>query len=295
MITPQTFLNIAAQISAATQQPFEIRATKAVAGGDINSAFMLQGSQKNYFVKLNHAQLVDMFAAEFDGLTAIARTKTIQTPRPLLFGQAEKSSFLVLDYIELTRMTPATQHLLGEQLAALHQQKQPYFGWMRDNTIGSTPQINTCSDHWVQFWQTHRLGFQLKRAAENGYGGKLVQLGEKLNDRLADFFTDYRPCASLLHGDLWGGNVACDKLQRPFIFDPACYFGDREADIAMTELFGGFSADFYRAYDSVWALDSGYSTRKTLYNLYHILNHVNLFGGGYARQAQQMIEQLLSA
>jgi fructosamine-3-kinase len=266
-----------------------------VAGGDINSAFMLQGATQRYFVKLNRANLIDMFAAEFEGLNALANTKTIQTPRPILYGQAEKSSFLVLQYIEFTRMTPTAQRILGEQLANLHQQKQPYFGWTRDNTIGSTPQINTHAYDWATFWREHRLGFQLKRAAENGYSGKLQHLGEKLCTRIDDFFTDYTPAPSLLHGDLWGGNIACDAQHRPIIFDPACYFGDRETDLAMTELFGGFGTDFYSAYNSVWKLDAGYQTRKTLYNLYHILNHVNLFGAGYERQAQHMMEQLLSA
>ncbi len=295
MITPQTFTNIATQICTATRKPFEVAGTRSVAGGDINSAFILQGKQKNYFVKLNRAELVEMFAAEFDGLHAIAQTHTLQTPTPIVFGQADKVSFLVLDYIEFGRMTATAQRQLGEQLAALHQKKQPYFGWIRDNTIGSTPQSNTRTHDWVTFWREQRLGFQLKLLAQKGYNSTLQQLGERLCARLDDFFTDYTPSPSLLHGDLWGGNVACDTQQRPVIFDPACYFGDREADLAMTELFGGFGGDFYPAYRSVWALDAGYSTRKTLYNLYHILNHVNLFGAGYERQALQMMEQLLSA
>jgi protein-ribulosamine 3-kinase len=295
MITQQTFNDIAAQISAATHSQFDIIATKSVAGGDINNAFILQGSKQHYFVKLNRASLLEMFAAEFEGLNAISSTNTIRTPRPILFGQANQSSFLVLEYIEFTRMTATAQRTLGEQLAHLHQQKQPYFGWIRDNTIGSTPQINTRVSNWATFWREHRLGFQLRRAAENGYNGKLQYLGEKLCARVDDFFTHYTPTPSLLHGDLWGGNIACDTQQRPLIYDPACYFGDRETDLAMTELFGGFGVDFYSAYNSVWTLDAGYQTRKTLYNLYHILNHVNLFGAGYERQAQQMMEQLLSA
>lgn len=295
MVTQQTFNDIAAQISAATHSQFDIIATKSVAGGDINNAFILQGSKQHYFVKLNRASLLEMFAAEFEGLNAISSTNTIRTPRPILFGQANQSSFLVLEYIEFTRMTATAQRTLGEQLAHLHQQKQPYFGWIRDNTIGSTPQINTRASNWATFWREHRLGFQLRRAAENGYNGKLQHLGEKLCARVDDFFTHYTPTPSLLHGDLWGGNIACDTQQRPLIYDPACYFGDRETDLAMTELFGGFGVDFYSAYNSVWTLDAGYQTRKTLYNLYHILNHVNLFGAGYERQAQQMMEQLLSA
>ncbi|MGZ8947750.1 MAG: fructosamine kinase family protein, partial [Methylococcaceae bacterium] len=169
-----------------------------------------------------------------------------------------------------------------------------YFGWHRDNTIGSTLQINNQSNDWLTFWREQRLGFQLKLAGNNGYGGSLQANGECLCSDMAILFNDYMPQPSLLHGDLWAGNAAVDKLGSPVIFDPACYYGDREADLAMTELFGGFSRDFYAAYQAVWPLDDGYDVRKTLYNLYHILNHLHLFGGGYLRQAESMMAMLLS-
>jgi fructosamine-3-kinase len=139
-----------------------------------------------------------------------------------------------------------------------------------------------------------RLGFQLRLAAQNSLGTKLQRLGELLLANLEGFFPGYRPPASLLHGDLWGGNAAFAISGEPVVFDPAVYYGDREADLAMTELFGGFDSRFYAAYREAWPLDPGYGTRKTLYNLYHILNHANLFGGGYVSQTENMLQRLLA-
>lgn len=290
----KTFTFVAEQISKVTQNSFEIQKTKSISGGDINRSFLLQSENARYFVKFNHAELVEMFAAEFAALTEIAQTRTVKVPAPITYGQAEHESFIVLEFVELKRASTQSERLLGEQLAKLHLQKQPFFGWQIDNTIGSTPQSNLRSENWVNFWREQRLDFQLKLAAQKGYGSQLQSLGEKLSERLEDFFTDYTPQPSLLHGDLWGGNAAATPENQPIIFDPASYYGDRETDLAMTELFGGFGRDFYAAYNDVWQLDAGYKTRKNLYNLYHILNHVNLFGGGYATQAKNMMQQLLA-
>ncbi len=294
MKTSKTFSVIEQQIIHATKTPFKICSTKPISGGDINVAFLLEGEKQRYFVKLNQANLVDMFAAEFAGLIELEQSKTVKIPRPITFGQSEDNSFLVLEFLELKRATSESETQFGQQLAQLHLQKQPCFGWQIDNTIGSTRQPNAHSENWVDFWREQRLGFQLHLAAQKGYRGKLQILGEKLCERLDDFFVDYSPQRSLLHGDLWGGNFATDAKNNSVIFDPACYYGDRETDLAMTELFGGFGRDFYAAYNAVWQLDAGYKTRKTLYNLYHILNHVNLFGGGYSLQAEQMMQKLLA-
>ncbi len=137
------------------------------------------------------------------------------------------------------------------------------------------------------------MGFQLDLAARNGYTRTIQRHGEKLRSRVAGLFTGYRPHPSLLHGDLWGGNIGCVAIGEPVIFDPAVYYGDREADLAMTELFGGFPAEFYAAYREAWPLDAGYPQRRILYNLYHVLNHLNLFGGGYLAQAERMMAQLV--
>ncbi|MEQ1527718.1 MAG: fructosamine kinase family protein [Methylococcales bacterium] len=289
----QDFVSICEHIQTVTGQRFELLSATPVAGGDINSAFCLQGSQARYFVKLNQADLLAMFEAELAGLQNLARTGTLRVPTPVVCGQTAEQAFLVLEYIEFGSATKASQRLLGRQLAQLHQQPQDFFGWHRDNTIGSTKQINSKNSDWLAFWREQRLGFQLRLAAKNGYGGKLQTLGERLAQELDGLF-DQQPRSSLLHGDLWGGNSAVDQQGRPVIFDPACYFGDREADLAMTELFGGFSADFYAAYNEFYALPPGYNIRKTLYNLYHILNHLNLFGGGYLRQAENMLALLLA-
>jgi fructosamine-3-kinase len=164
------------------------------------------------------------------------------------------------------------------------------FGWDMNNTIGSTLQINNWTANWAEFWAEHRIGYQLKLA--NSRGGHFSQ-GEGLLKVIPKLLAGYEPKSSLVHGDLWGGNAGVTSAREPVIFDPATYFGDREVDIAMTELFGGFPAAFYRGYSQVWPLDSGYEKRKTIYNLYHILNHFNLFGGSYESQANQMINLIL--
>jgi len=201
---------------------------------------------------------------------------------------------LLMENLNLKRGSSATDRLLGKQLAHLHQIKQPYFGWFRDNTIGSTAQLNESNESWPKFWSAMRMHFQLQLAANNGFSGRLQSSGEKLCEQLDSFFVDYLPNPTLVHGDLWAGNAGVNDQNQPVIYDPACYYADREVDIAMTELFGGFGGDFYAAYNDVYALDSGYETRKTLYNLYHILNHLNLFGSAYLSQAESMIEKLLA-
>jgi fructosamine-3-kinase len=178
-------------------------------------------------------------------------------------------------------------------LALQHQRRATEFGWSRDNVIGSTPQRNDWADDWVVFFRERRLRYQLELASHNGAGAGIQHRGEILLERLGDFFTTYRPVASLLHGDLWSGNWGADEQGEPVIFDPATYYGDRESDLAMTRLFGGFGADFYAAYTATWAPDPGARTRTALYNLYHVLNHFNLFGGGYLAEARSMIEGLL--
>ncbi len=284
--------SIADSIAEANARPFVIRDKQTVSGGCINKAYKVSGGKDCYFVKLNHVKLLPMFEAEAKGLEAILATRTVRAPKPIVTGACADTAFLVLEYIPMR--STQNQALLGQQLAQMHRATAASFGWEVDNTIGSTPQPNTRCDDWVEFWSQRRLGFQLHLAARKGAGARLQQDGERLLHRLPVFFSSYRPAASLLHGDLWGGNHAADPHRQPVIYDPATYYGDRETDIAMTELFGGFSKEFYSAYNNVWPLDPGYAVRRTLYNLYHILNHYNLFGGGYLSQAQSMIEQLLS-
>lgn len=284
--------HIAQAIGEATGESFAVESASSVGGGCINRAHCLEGGGRAFFVKLNRAAGLEMFQAEAEGLAEMAAAGAVRVPRPVTAGVAGASAYLVLEYIPLTGRFDAAA--LGTQLAALHRKTAPRFGWHRDNTIGSTPQINTPNDDWVSFWRAHRLGFQLELAGRRGIGGRALDKGARLLDELDAFFADHRPPASLLHGDLWGGNAAGDERRNPVIFDPATYYGDREADLAMTELFGGFGSAFRRAYEDAWPLDPGYGTRKVLYNLYHILNHYNLFGGGYGAQAESMIDRLLA-
>lgn len=234
-----------------------------------------------------------MFEAEAAGLQTIGETGSVRVPRPLCWGSDEGSAWLVLEHLRLTRGGAGSDRRLGRALAAMHGHCQERFGFDRDNTIGSTPQVNGFCDDWIDFWRERRLCFQLRLAARNGYQDRLQDLGARLVDALPVFFSGYQPVPSLLHGDLWSGNAAALGDGEPIIYDPAVYYGDRETDVAMTQLFGGFGAGFYEAYRGSWDLDPGYPVRRTLYNLYHILNHLNLFGSGYLHQAERMHEHLL--
>lgn len=264
----------------------------SIGGGSINQAVRVPGEGRDFFIKTNSASGLSMFEAEAAGLRELAASNTVRVPEPICWGVTGGNTYLVMEFLEFVRHGDSA--VLGQQLAALHRVSQDCFGWDRDNTIGSTPQINEPSRDWVEFWRERRLRYQFDLARDNGWGGDLQRKGEQLLERLDGFFTDYRPQPALLHGDLWSGNHGYMINGQPVIFDPAVYYGDREADIAMTELFGGFSADFYAGYRETWSLDSGYSMRKHLYNLYHVLNHLNLFGGSYQGQAMQLSERLLA-
>lgn len=286
---------ISDQISNVTGEQFKLESKRAVSGGSINSAYVISSAQKSYFVKTNSASRVEMFEAERDGLNEIAASKSIKVPQAYCVGSEGSQSFIAMEYLSIGGMSASSLSVeqLGSDLANMHRHTREQYGWYRNNTIGSTPQVNNQSGDWVSFYRDQRLGYQYQLAAQKGCR-KLAERGELLMSKLEEFFTDYRPSASLLHGDLWSGNYAIDKSGIPVIFDPATYYGDREADIAMTELFGGFSQRFYSAYNDNFPLDSGYKVRKVLYNLYHIINHYNLFGGGYQHQAEHMTEQLIS-
>ncbi len=294
MVNDTDWHNIAGHIADAVKQPYSISDVESISGGCINNAYLVHGNTADYFVKLNQAHLADMFEAEFNGLQEIAESRSIKAPTPVCTGIQGDKSFLVLEYLQLKAKNSTADAQLGQQLAALHKIQKPFFGWHIDNTIGSTRQINCTENQWSIFWRDSRLLFQLKLAEQQGYAGRLIRSGEKLADSLEHFFSDHKPHPSLLHGDLWSGNAAMTADGQAVIYDPACYYGDRETDIAMTELFGGFSNHFYRAYNESYPLDNAYQLRKTLYNLYHILNHLNLFGSGYQSQAQQMIDSLLA-
>lgn len=295
----QSWTEIENNIQAHSGAPFSVAQQRALGGGSINSAMLIEGEPLNgtsqrYFIKFNRADLLDMFEAEAQGLAELESAQVLRTPHAVCSGTSGQQSYLVMEYLPLSGGQRGSAQQLGVQLAALHRKSKPQFGWFRDNTIGSTPQINRPAPDWVAFWREQRLGFQLQLAQRNGAPRGLLNKGDRLMDDLDAFFNGYQPQPSLLHGDLWSGNYGYSAQGEPVIYDPAVYYGDREADLAMTELFGGFPREFYAAYDEAWQIDPGYKVRKTLYNLYHILNHFNLFGGGYASQAESMLDQLLS-
>jgi protein-ribulosamine 3-kinase len=284
---------IAQHIAQTTGMPFNPLEPRSIGGGCINSTIRMTDGERAFFVKLNGAALLNMFDAESEGLKVMAESQTIRVPKPLCCGLCEDRSYLAMEFVEMGHPGREGPEIAGRQLAAMHRVTQPRFGWLRDNTIGSTHQSNQQSDSWAAFWREQRLGFQLELAKRNGYSGSFQRKGERLLERF-HVLLNHQPVPSLLHGDLWGGNLAYDQAGQPVVYDPAVYFGDREADLAMTELFGGFGNRFYDAYRESWPLSAGYSARKVLYNLYHILNHLNLFGGGYLSQADSMMDRLLA-
>ena len=244
------------------------------------------------FRKSGPAESLDMFEAEAEGLAELASAGAIRVPAVMRTGIEDGVAFIEMERLSTGRATRAVEHALGEQLATLHRTTKERYGWHRDNTIGYTPQRNDWGSDWVEFFREHRLGYQLRLAAERGYGGSLQDQGALLLKRLPVWFRDYEPESSLLHGDLWGGNWACCDGE-PVIFDPAVYYGDRETDLAMTRLFGGFGRAFYEAYESAWPLAPGHRERNDLYQLYHVLNHLNLFGSSYLGRAQDLMQRLL--
>ncbi|NMG57113.1 fructosamine kinase family protein [Geitlerinema sp. P-1104] len=284
---------IAAEISQATGEPFNISQNRSVGGGCINQSSTLSDGERTFFIKLNQASALDMFIAEAVGVKEMWETHTIRVPKPICWGTAGNSAYLVMEYLDLQGRGGGSGvwQEMGRKLAQMHRTgTRDRFGWDRSNTIGATPQMNPWTEDWAEFFAEHRIGFQLRLAARKGmrFTG-----ADELVEKIPQLLAGHTPIASIVHGDLWGGNASVTAEGEPVIFDPATYYGDREVDIAMTELFGGFSAAFYQGYNEEWPLDEGYDRRKTLYNLYHIINHYNLFGGGYGSQAQSMIRSLL--
>lgn len=232
--------------------------------------------------------------AEADGLERLARAGVIRAPRVLGQGASDHEAWLELEWFDLHPADAVSDARMGAALARLHAVTAPAFGLDRENAIGASPQANATSNDWTAFWRDRRLGYQLELAERNGYRGRLQDRGQRLLEALPAFFVGHSPPPSLLHGDLWGGNRAMLADGTPVVFDPGVYYGDREADIAMTRLFGGFGPRFYASYEQAWPMDAGADERRDLYNLYHVLNHLNLFGGGYRTEAEAMIDSLLA-
>lgn len=262
-----------------------------VSGGCINECFKITlASGELYFLKVQSLENIDLFYTEAEGLKALANAGVVgdgllQVPQVRAVGECHSTAYLLMDFLQLRSLRGQEFSKLGEALAQLHSETKDKFGFNVDNFIGETTQPNGFMSEWVDFYQQQRLSHQLSLATSRGANDTLIEVMETVIAAVPQLLNGYNPKASLLHGDLWSGNAACCIDGTPAIFDPAVYYGDRETDIAMTELFGGFTRDFYQGYNAVWRLDTGYERRKPLYQLYHSLNHFNLFGGSYQQQA----------
>lgn len=268
-----------------------------IQGGCIHTACRMSTPEGDLFVKTAPEETLDLFRLEAAALNELreAAGASVVVPRTLGLGATEDGrAFLCLEHLSLRRGRTQDFGELGRGLAHLHRRCSPnnQHGWWSDNVIGATPQPNPWTQDWAAFFVQHRLKWQFDLAAKKGL--QFARSGVLL-DEVAAMLANHHALPSLLHGDLWSGNIAfIEPGGQPAIFDPACYFGDRETDIAFTSLFGGFPAEFYAAYNEAWPLSTGFQKRALAYKLYHVLNHFNLFGAPYDKQASTLIDRLLS-
>lgn len=283
-------------IAAAVGSP--IAASAPVGGGDINAAARATlRDGRDVLVKWNARPLPRMFEVEARGLALLRQAGTLRLPE--VYAQAEASdvcpAFIVMEWLGRGGREAGAAAALGEGLAALHRVTGPGYGLDHDNYIGANPQLNQPpagpAGTWVDFYRQRRLGYQMELAAQRGRLPR--QRAERLEWLLArlDELLPADPPASLLHGDLWGGNWLVAADGRPALIDPAVYYGHREAELAFTELFGGFPPAFYAAYNAAWPLEPGYDERRDIYNLYHLLNHLNLFGESYGGSVDRILRR----
>ena len=266
-----------------------------VSGGDINRAYMLSLSDGNkLFMKENDAEKLDFFTREVEGLQAIRMTGAISVPEVYGYGTESERAFLLMEYIVPGRRTPDFYEEFGRRLAEMHKADcsaytgNRKFGFIADNYIGAGYQENTPEDSWINFFRDHRLLPQVRRA-ERWFAQTERKAMDRLLERLDDLLTEPEQPA-LLHGDLWSGNYITGTDGKAWLIDPAVYVGHPEADIAMTELFGGFPVTFYEGYYAEMGKDPGYADRRELYNLYHLLNHLNLFGDSYLGAVLRVVQ-----
>jgi fructosamine-3-kinase len=285
-------------IGAATGRPARVVSSHGIGGGCISvaSAITLEDGRRYFLKHKGSGDAVTMFAREAEGLRALREPGVLRVPEVVAVGGGEGGApaFLVLERVETGPRAADFQEQLGRGLARLHRATQvDRFGFDHDNFIGATPQPNDWLDDWVGFWRERRLGFQLSLAERAGLlGARELADGRRLMDRLPDLIGEPDESACLLHGDLWGGNVIAGPTGEPVLIDPAAYLGRREADLAMTLLFGGFTRAFYRAYEDEWPLAPGSEKRLAIYKLYHLLNHLNLFGSGYRSECAALLREL---
>lgn len=285
---------LAADIAAVSGVRMSTVTPRAVGGGDISRGWCVSDTdERNWFLKTNTAGLLELFIAEQAGLAELRQAGGIRVPQVAGYGAVDGMAWLLLDWLDMRTPSRESDALFGIALANMHRIRSEQYGWHRHNMIGATHQSNSWSSDWPVFFRDERLRPQLKLAGRNDAPESLFGVAAELLERIGELFVDYEPLPSLLHGDLWGGNRSALRDGTPVLFDPAVYYGDRETDLAMTRLFGGFGGRFYAAYREAWPLHAGHEERVILYNLYHVLNHYNLFGGAYADQAEAMIRRLL--
>jgi fructosamine-3-kinase len=275
-----------------------VAALRPVGGGCIHRAWALElADGRRLFAKTNDARQLPLLDAEADGLTALAAAAAGDpvVPRPLHWGERDGQALLLLEWLPLLARGPDSGWWdLGAGLARLHrrslEQADGRFGWHRDNVIGAGPQPNGWQRSWGAFFAEQRLGAQLAWAARSG---RRLEGAEALLAQVPQWLEGHGAQPCLVHGDLWSGNAALLEDGRGALFDPAVYRGDREVDLAMAQLFGGFPEAFFTGYGATWPLPAGQERRVELYNLYHLLNHANLFGSSYWSQSQQSVQRLL--
>jgi len=287
----QTAASIAEQLGLAADRV----QTRAVGGGDIAEATLIHAGAQTVFVKTLGLEQAGLLAAEADGLAALAAAEVMRVPCVLGRGETDSLAWLALEALDLRARSSTADARLGRQLAELHRCVDQAYGWPRDNFIGRTPQPNAGSSDWSGFFRDHRLGYQLELLVRN-HPDAIASAGvDRVLHRWERTLAGHQPAPSLLHGDLWSGNAAAIAEDEPVIFDPAVHYGDRECDLAMSALFGGFSEAFYRAYESAWPLPAGWQERRPWYQLYHLLNHAKLFGGGYVARVRRELAVLSSS
>ena len=282
-------------LSVATGLSESIIDVAPVSGGCINESWIVTTSSgSRFFVKSNSNLDVTAFEIEADGLNALRKAGHLRIPEVVGLGYCGNNSFLILEAIVESPRGPNFMENLGRGLANVHSANHSQsFGWDKNNFIGTTPQPNTYFKSWIDFWRTNRLEFQLRLAEANGYGGELIQLGGQMCEKLEQwiFERDVSPC--LIHGDLWSGNYMADEAGNPVLIDPAAYFAHNEAEFGMISLFGGVSEAFYHAYHEVMPLADGSEDRIAIYRLYHLLNHLNLFGASYLDGCMRILRRMI--
>ncbi|MCF8261691.1 MAG: fructosamine kinase family protein [Melioribacteraceae bacterium] len=265
---------------------------RSIGGGSIAETKLIETvSGKKYLIKQYSGTESSIIGNEVNGLKELAKADVIRIPGIIYYD----SEFLIIEYLTAAKQNPNFFEDFGAKFARLHKYRNDKFGFFENNFIGATPQKNLPpSDNWADFYYQNRLLYQFRLAEKNGYvdskfSGLFDKLASKLDKILA--IDDEEP--SLLHGDLWSGNFIIDDLGEAALIDPAVYYGNREADLAMTKLFGGFPPAFYRAYDNEYPLQSGWEYRENIYKLYHVFNHLNLFGTGYLSQSLSLMKSYL--